>query len=366
MSSGEKMKGPAAAAAANLDPNNNKNTGIHTYEAPWPLYGMNWSNRRETRFRLAVGSFIEDYPNKVEIVQLDETTGRFYRNPKLSVEHPYPVTKIMFIPDKESQKTDLMATTGDYLRIWQIHDADEEAKKLELKSLLNNRPKDEYCVPLTSFDWSEVEPWRIATSGIDTTCTVWDIDKGVVDTQLIAHDNVVNDIAWGSGVAGSVAAAPVFASVSDDGSVRMFDLRDYRHSTILYESKPPQTPLIRLSWNKQDARYLATVQRHSNTVVLLDLRFPSVSVSELHSHHASVTSVAWAPHSKHHLCSVGDDFQALIWDTSAKQPDRELEPILAYSAGAEINQVQWSAAQSEWVAIAFANKLQILRVALPT
>jgi hypothetical protein len=35
------------------------------------------------------------------------------------------------------------------LRIWQIHDAKEEAKKLELKSLLNNRPKDEYCVPLT-------------------------------------------------------------------------------------------------------------------------------------------------------------------------------------------------------------------------
>jgi hypothetical protein len=65
MSSGEKMKGPAAAAAANLDPNNNKNTGIHTYEAAWPLYGMNWSNRRETRFRLAVGSFIEDYSNKV-------------------------------------------------------------------------------------------------------------------------------------------------------------------------------------------------------------------------------------------------------------------------------------------------------------
>jgi hypothetical protein len=65
MSSGEKMKGPATAAAANLDPNNNKNNGIHTYEAPWRLYGMYWSNRRETRFRLAIGSFIEDYPNKV-------------------------------------------------------------------------------------------------------------------------------------------------------------------------------------------------------------------------------------------------------------------------------------------------------------
>jgi WD repeat-containing protein 68 len=38
------------------------------------------------------------------------------------------------------------------------------------------------------------------------------------------------------------------------------------------------------------------------------------------------------------------------------------DPILAYGAGAEINQLQWSATQPDWIAIAFANKLQILRV----
>ena len=38
------------------------------------------------------------------------------------------------------------------------------------------------------------------------------------------------------------------------------------------------------------------------------------------------------------------------------------DPILAYSAGAEINQLQWSSTQPDWIAIAFANKLQILRV----
>jgi len=42
------------------------------------------------------------HTTQVETVQLDETTWRFYRNPKLSMEHPYPVTRIMFIPDKES------------------------------------------------------------------------------------------------------------------------------------------------------------------------------------------------------------------------------------------------------------------------
>ena len=38
------------------------------------------------------------------------------------------------------------------------------------------------------------------------------------------------------------------------------------------------------------------------------------------------------------------------------------DPILAYSAGAEINQLQWSSTQPDWVAIAFGQKLQILRV----
>ena len=43
------------------------------------------------------------------------------------------------------------------------------------------------------------------------------LQKGVVDTQLIAHDKEVYDIAWGG--------VGVFASVSADGSVRVFDLR---------------------------------------------------------------------------------------------------------------------------------------------
>ncbi|KAK2967962.1 hypothetical protein RJ640_002817 [Escallonia rubra] len=39
-----------------------------------------------------------------------------------------------------------------------------------------------------------------------------------------------------------------------------------------------------------------------------------------------------------------------------------LDPILAYTAGAEIEQLQWSSSQPDWVAIAFSSMLQILRV----
>ena len=75
--------------------------------------------------RLGIGSFLEEYQNRVEIVTLDEDTGRFVSDPRLRFDHPYPCTKLMFAPDKECQHEDLMATTGDFLRIWKIDDDDD-------------------------------------------------------------------------------------------------------------------------------------------------------------------------------------------------------------------------------------------------
>ncbi|KAF5817938.1 putative transcription factor WD40-like family [Helianthus annuus] len=99
----------------------------------------------------------------------------------------------------------------------------------------------------------------------------------MVDTQLIAHDKEVYDIAWG-GV---------------------------------------DTPLVRLGWNKQDPRYMATIIMDSKKVVVLDIRFPTLPVVELQRHQASVNAIALAPHSSCHICTVGDDSQALIWDLSS-------------------------------------------------
>lgn len=44
-----------------------KKKEIYTYEAPWQIYGMNWSVRPDQKFRLAVGSFIEEYNNRVRV-----------------------------------------------------------------------------------------------------------------------------------------------------------------------------------------------------------------------------------------------------------------------------------------------------------
>ena len=75
-----------------------KKKEIYKYLAPWTVYAMNWSIRQDKRFRIAIGSFIEDYRNKVQVIQLDEERGEFVL--KSAFEHPYPPTKIMWVPDK--------------------------------------------------------------------------------------------------------------------------------------------------------------------------------------------------------------------------------------------------------------------------
>lgn len=55
-----------------------KRRGIYTYEAPWTIYGMNWSVRADNKFRLAVGSFIEEYRNRVS--ELIHCSFRVWRN----------------------------------------------------------------------------------------------------------------------------------------------------------------------------------------------------------------------------------------------------------------------------------------------
>ncbi|KAE8681429.1 WD repeat-containing protein LWD2 [Hibiscus syriacus] len=303
-----------------------------TYESPYTVYAMAVSSTPSptnlNHQSIALGSFLEDYSNRADIISFDPDTLSVKTNPTLSFDHPYPPTKLMFQPNRKSSSSssssssDLLASSGDYLRLWEVLES-----SIERLSVLNNSKSSEFCAPLTSFDWNDVEPKRIGTSSIDTTCTIWDIEKGVVETQLIAHDKEVYDIVWGE--------ARVFASVSVDGSVRIFDLRDKEHSTIIYESPQPDTPL---------------------------LRSPTMPVAELERHQASVNAITWAPQSSKHICSAGDDTQAPIWELPTVAGPNGIDPLCVYSAGSEINQLQWSAAQPDWIGIAFSNKMQLLKV----
>ncbi|CAI5450854.1 unnamed protein product [Caenorhabditis angaria] len=336
---------------------------IYAYTAPHTLYSHGWSSATDTsrKFRIAVSSFIEEYSNKISIVQLDEDIGEIVQ--RATFDHPYPATKIMWIPDQKGTYPDLLATSGDYLRLWRIG-SNNQAR---IESLLNTNRTAEYCAPLTSFDWNENDLNLIGTSSIDTTCTVWQLETGQaigttrpaqidgnIRTQLIAHDKEVFDISF------SNASSHIFASVGADGSLRIFDLRRLEHSTIMYED-PTRTPLLRLSWNRNDQNYIATFAQDSKEVIILDLRLPCTPVARLRNHEATINGISWAPHSGSHICTAGDDRQALIWDVH-EMPKPIDDPILAYQAAGEVNHIHWSSSFPDWISICSDNKLEILRV----
>jgi WD repeat-containing protein 68 len=224
------------------------------YVAPWPIYALDWCKwpprpNTASAGKVAIGSYSEDGPNWLQVldaqvsqIDADEPGLEFIKTAEAT--HAYPVTRILWEPPSSNkQTTDLLATSGDHLRLWSLpsdatqayqsnsitRSKDQPLQKLSPLALLSNSKSPEHTAPITSLDWNVVQPSLIITSSIDTTCTIWDIPTLTAKTQLIAHDKEVYDVRF---CANSV---DVFVSCGADGSVRMFDLRSLEHSTIIYE-----------------------------------------------------------------------------------------------------------------------------------
>lgn len=270
------MPGTLGYELANTQP------GASNYLAPWALYAFDWCKwapQGNSAGKLAVGSYLEDGHNFVcsvaedvptycpapadhDFLQIQILDAQMTSAPpetqqaggsKYSLEfnkiaeatHSYPVTRLLWEPpSSQKQSTDLLATSGDHLRLWSLpseatattsssitgrQSRETSSTKLTPLALLSNSKTPDHTAPLTSLDWNTVSPSLIITSSIDTTCTIWDIPSLTAKTQLIAHDKEVYDVRF---CANSV---DVFVSCGQDGSVRMFDLRSLEHSTIIYE-----------------------------------------------------------------------------------------------------------------------------------
>ena len=93
------------------------------------------------------------------------------------------------------------------------------------------------------------------------------------------------------------------------------------------------------------------------------LRKPVIPVMRLSNHKDCVNAVAWAPQSPVHMCTVGDDSKAYIWDLTAGGNRSEYQtPLLEYKADDQISNLSWSKLQTEWLAICYVNQLQVLRL----
>ncbi|KAK3690160.1 WD40-repeat-containing domain protein [Podospora appendiculata] len=383
------------------------------YMAPWALYASDWCKwapQGSGAGKLAIGSYLEDGHNFIQILdtQLTPTppdvlvpggskyTMEFTRIAEAT--HSYPVTRLLWEPpSSQKQSTDLLATSGDHLRLWSLPSdpqpssigssitsrsgRDQAVTKLTPLALLSNSKTPDHTAPLTSLDWNTVTPSLIITSSIDTTCTIWDIPSLTAKTQLIAHDKEVYDVRF------CAQSVDVFVSCGQDGSVRMFDLRSLEHSTIIYEptgkderdanggrispTLAQQTmshapPLLRLATSPHDHHLLATFAMDSNVIRILDVRQPGQALLELRGHDGALSCVEWSPLRRGTLASGGDDCQVLIWDLlnqssnnvngAAPQPDNVRSPVASWQCDYEVGNLGWvphlaSNEYGEWLGV---------------
>lgn len=353
-------------------------TGRYHYDTDFAMYAMALANREYPRMRLAVGSCIEDGGNKVQVADMNPETKTF--DFQTEIEHPFPVTKLMW--GTESRSNMLISTTTSVHQ----YKYEEDTGKLVVVGKLNcarlpsglansskNRPA------LTSFDWSRTDPAKIGTSSVDTTCTIWNLEKQKMETQLIAHDKAVYDIVFSK-------HASLFASCGADGSVRLFDQRNLDHSTIIYEAATP-SPLLRLAWNSLNTNQIATFAMDTTGIVLIDIRRPNGAVVTMQYHDSCVNAIAWAPHSRNHILCGTDDGRALIWDVTestsgaasapkwgssavasssnppaAADSSSGADAFIWYDTNMRIYQAQWPTAQTDCVAIGGTNRVTVLPV----
>lgn len=367
------------------------------YLAPWALYAYDWCKwqpQGNGAGKVAVASYLEDGHNFIQIldtqvvptspsIQSPGTPNKCLEFSKVAeATHSYPVTRLLWEPpSSQKQSTDLLATSGDHLRLWSLPSDTQTAHatntvtrpnreapttKLTPLALLSNSKTPDHTAPLTSLDWNTISPSLIITSSIDTTCTIWDIPSLTAKTQLIAHDKEVYDVRF---CANSV---DVFVSCGQDGSVRMFDLRSLEHSTIIYEptgkddrdsnggrvsptvaqqtmANPP--PLLRLATSPHDANLLATFAADSNVIRILDVRQPGQALLELRGHGGSVNCVEWSPTRRGTLASGADDCQVLLWDLMSSNPassinggaqgDNYRNPSSSWQCDFEVGNLGW-------------------------
>lgn len=67
------------------------------------------------------------------LLAVDKERGAFAGAPALTFQHPYPPTRLQFVPDTDPATPDLLASAGDFLRIWRVSD-----EGVVLEKLLNN------------------------------------------------------------------------------------------------------------------------------------------------------------------------------------------------------------------------------------
>lgn len=248
--------------------------------------------------------------NEKEKLQIEKVKKNYVENELASIELveqkearkvcDLPITNIGFLPNtfyRSDPLNRLLITSSDSLNLLHYNEESNELTDILNFTLLKynnnskgNDPNPLSFPPITSFDFNLANNTDIIQSCIDTTCTVYDITKQKIKTQLIAHDDLVLDVKYLNNN-NNKKNAELFMTCGNDGSLRLFDLRTLDHSSILYEDAQKR-PLLNLEVNPLDSNKILCFALDSKKITYIDLRFEKNPLKEF-SINSDITSCLW-------------------------------------------------------------------------
>lgn len=248
--------------------------------------------------------------NKKDVVQI-EKVKKIYSNKSLeSLEidntkvglkvSKLPITNIGFLPTsfyRSDELNRLLVTSSDTLNLLHYNEESNDLTDILNFTQLkynngdkNNSTQFNSFPPITAFDFNISNNTDIIQSCIDTTCTVYDLTKQKIKTQLIAHDDLVLDVKYLNNN-NIKKNGELFMTAGNDGSLRLFDLRTLDHSSILYEDSQKR-PLLNLEVNPLDSNKILCFALNSKKITYIDLRFEKSPLKEF-SIGSDITSCLW-------------------------------------------------------------------------
>lgn len=314
---------------------------IHKYTAEKKIFGLSFMNSSSLRIKCAISSMDLSLNNFIQLIEYDNDYNNkqeLVSTAKTSIE--YPCTKLCWANEKYNHN--LLASASDNLRMYYY---DEHKNSLSETKCYNSNNKEG---PLSALEWNRINQQIIGVASIDTTASIWDIEKETKVSHIIANDKECYDLSFG-------CQKHCFITCGGDGTIRQFDMRNKTNCWLIYQGC---NAIMKSKWNSLNENFVAFTALDDKDVNIIDRRNINTIYSSLKYHTANLNNCIWSPKSNCILLSVSDDDKAVMWDI---QNPKGTEAIMEYKSDeGEIDNCDWSEGNDAWIGIACNNYFQML------
>lgn len=212
--------------------------------------------------------------------------------------HPGEVNKACY--NKSGTKIATLTNTGSVLIF------DVTANKLQTELKFHTKEGFGLC-------WNPNDENQLLSGTEDATIAFWDLSKDLQSPvkTFKSHSAVINSIAWNK------QYPSLFASVSDDRTVQIHDLRSTDDKPIIsIENAHGNFDINAVAFNPQFGNLLITGGSDNliNCYDLKNLAEEPKPFRKLYGHNSSVSQLEFNPINPNLLLSTGLDRRLLIWD----------------------------------------------------